>query len=57
NWNSLIFKKSDFIPTYRGTTVHDAPPLSLADVKQISILIADKKLAAFRLSISQIGFL
>ncbi|MFT4836157.1 MAG: NADH dehydrogenase [ubiquinone] 1 alpha subcomplex assembly factor 1 [Psychromonas sp.] len=57
NWNSLIFKKSDFIPTYRGTTVHDAPPLSLADVKQISILIADKQLAAFRLSISQIGFL
>jgi NADH dehydrogenase [ubiquinone] 1 alpha subcomplex assembly factor 1 len=57
NWNSLIFNKSDFIPTYRGATVHNAPPLKLADVKQISILIADKQLAAFRLDISQIGFL
>ncbi|PKH02655.1 CIA30 family protein [Psychromonas sp. MB-3u-54] len=57
NWNSLIFKKNDFIPTYRGTTVDDAPPLNLADVKQISLMIADKQLAAFRLKISQIGFL
>ncbi|ABM03856.1 NADH:ubiquinone oxidoreductase complex I intermediate-associated protein 30 [Psychromonas ingrahamii 37] len=57
NWNSLIFKKSDFIPTYRGATVDDAPQLNLADVKQISILIADKQLPAFQLDISQIGFL
>lgn len=57
NWNSLTFKDSDFIPTYRGTTIHNAPQLQLADVKQISILIADKELQAFRLDISQIGFL
>jgi len=57
NWNTLIYNESDFIPTYRGTTIHDAPSLKLADVKQISILIADKQLPAFRLDMSQIDFL
>lgn len=57
NWNSLIFKKNDFIPTYRGATIDNAPQLKLADVKQISILIADKQLQAFRLDICKIGFL
>lgn len=57
SWKSLIFNQDEFIPTYRGTTVDDAPPLKLADVKQISILIADKQPQSFRLDISQIGFL
>jgi len=57
NWSTLIFKESDFIPTYRGATISNAPPLKLAEVKQISILIADKQLQAFNLDISQISFL
>jgi len=56
-WKTLIFKENDFIPTYRGATIHHAPPLKLTEVKQISLLIADKQLAAFRFDISQIGFL
>ena len=46
----LVFK--DFVPTFRGRTLTDVPPLNPANVVSVGLLIADKQEGPFRLEMS-----
>jgi monofunctional biosynthetic peptidoglycan transglycosylase len=48
----LAFK--DFVPTFRGRVLTDAPPLNPANVTLVGFLIADKQAGAFQLEIASI---
>lgn len=41
----------EFVPTYRGRTLSDVPPLNTAKICQIGFMIADKQEGRFRLEI------
>jgi hypothetical protein len=49
------FQPSDFVSQYRGRLLTDVPPLNLADVKQISLMLADKKSGSFSLVLYSIA--
>jgi monofunctional biosynthetic peptidoglycan transglycosylase len=49
----LLFK--EFVPTYHGRLVPDAPVLNPNNIRQIGFLIADKQAGPFRLEIDWIG--
>jgi len=46
----LLFKQ--FVPTFRGRVLTDAPPLNPANVTSMGFLIADKQAGAFQLEIA-----
>ena len=48
----LVFK--DFVPTFRGRTLTDVPPLNPANVVSVGLLISDKQEGPFRLEMSWI---
>ena len=48
----LAFK--DFIPTFRGRTLTDVPPLNPANVSSVGFLISDKQDGAFQLEVAWI---
>ena len=56
-WVEKTFKPQDFIPTWRGRVVKDAPALKFSDLNQIGILIADKQEGEFKLELSEIEFI
>lgn len=45
---------SDFIPTFRGRLLTDAPPLNPATVNSVGFLISDKQAGPFQLEIGSI---
>jgi hypothetical protein len=45
---------SDFVPTFRGRVLTDAPPLNPATVNPVGFLISDKQAGPFRLEIGWI---
>ena len=45
---------SDFVPTFRGRVLTDAPPLNPATVNSVGFLISDKQAGPFRLEIGWI---
>ncbi|WP_375748840.1 CIA30 family protein [Vibrio sp. HN007] len=51
------FALKDFQAVFRGRLLSDAPILSAEDVKQVGLLIADKKAGPFALHLYQIRFL
>jgi len=51
----LVFK--DFVPTFRGRTLTDVPPLNPANVVSVGLLIADKQEGPFRLEMSWVKVL
>jgi hypothetical protein len=52
-WAPHLFSAEKFDATFRGRRVQ-APPLALADVMEMGILIADKQAGDFRLQVDQL---
>ncbi|MBM3211673.1 DUF4174 domain-containing protein [Candidatus Poribacteria bacterium] len=50
-WTNIKLPFDEFVPTFRGRIVADAPDLSPGKIRQIGFLIADKKPGSFRLEI------
>lgn len=51
-WQVLEIPFASFLPTYRGRTPRDAPPLDISKIRQIGLMIADKQEGSFRLEIA-----
>jgi NADH dehydrogenase [ubiquinone] 1 alpha subcomplex assembly factor 1 len=52
-WTICRLASADFLPTWRGQPVPDAPPLDTARVRQIGLMIADRQEGAFALAIAR----
>ena len=52
----IDFKESDFKPTFRGFEVASAPKFTFANVRQIGLMIADKKEGEFELRVQSLSF-
>ncbi|RLJ64873.1 CIA30 family protein [Sulfurisoma sediminicola] len=55
SWASCRIASADFLPTWRGKPVADAPPLDTARVRQIGLMIADRQEGPFRLAVRSIA--
>jgi monofunctional biosynthetic peptidoglycan transglycosylase len=55
-WLEKSFVAEDFVASWRGKPVENAPRLKLEDVKQLGFLISDKQAGAFKLEVSEIDF-
>jgi monofunctional biosynthetic peptidoglycan transglycosylase len=53
-WITVRVPFSEFVPTFRGRVLTDAPPLAPDQIRQIGFLIADKQEGSFRLEIDWI---
>ncbi len=53
-WITVRILFSEFVPTFRGRVLTDAPPLAPDQIRQIGFLIADKQEGPFRLEIDWI---
>jgi monofunctional biosynthetic peptidoglycan transglycosylase len=53
-WITVQIPFRDFVPTFRGRVLTDAPPLSPEQIQQIGFLISDKQEGAFQLEIDWI---
>jgi len=54
-WTSCRLAGADFLPTWRGRPVPDAPPLDTTRVQQIGLMIADRQAGPFCLAIRTIA--
>jgi hypothetical protein len=50
-WIEARVSFAEFVPTFRGRTLKDAPPLDASKVQRMGIMIADKQEGPFRLEI------
>ncbi len=55
-WTEFKIPFDQFIPVYRGYTLKDKPKLVSSDMAQIGILIADKQVGSFELTLDWIKF-
>ena len=53
-WTEHEFSPTDFIPTFRGRTLSNVPPLEELQISQIGLLISGKQSGSFRLIIDWI---
>ena len=53
-WEEHRLAFSDFVPTFRGRVLTDAPPLNPAKINSVGFLISDKQAGPFRLEIGWI---
>ncbi|MBY5993311.1 CIA30 family protein [Ferrimonas balearica] len=53
-WQTLTFVASDFTATYRGRPVAGAPPLVLAEARQLGLLIGQGQAGDFALSLASL---
>ena len=53
-WTEIRLAVTDFLPSYRGRQVPDAPPLDPAKVRQIGLMIADRQAGPFALKVRSI---
>ena len=53
-WTTSRISFDRFIPTFRGRTPHDAPPLDIARIHQVAFMLADKRPGAFSLEIDYV---
>jgi|AntRauMinimDraft_4_1070384.scaffolds.fasta_scaffold00124_32 monofunctional biosynthetic peptidoglycan transglycosylase len=51
-WQSIDLPWDDFEAVFRGRRLEDAPPLSPEDIRQLGLLIADRREGDFRLEIA-----
>ncbi|MFW9842872.1 MAG: CIA30 family protein [Candidatus Thorarchaeota archaeon] len=51
-WQVVEIPFASFLPTYRGRTPRDAPPLDISKIRQIGFMIAGKQEGRFRLEIA-----
>lgn len=54
-WIDVRLPFADFVPTYRGNTLHDHPRLDPSAIATIGFIIEEKQEGPFRLEIDQIG--
>lgn len=54
-WTTCRLPRADFLPTWRGRPVPDAPPLDTSCVRQIGLMIGDKQAGLFELAIRSIA--
>lgn len=54
-WSCCRLAVADFVPSFRGRPVSDAPPLDPARVRQIGLVIADHQAGPFALSLRSIS--
>ncbi len=54
-WTTCRLASADFLPTWRGKPVPDAPPLDTSRVRQIGLMIADRQEGTFELAIRSIA--
>jgi NADH dehydrogenase [ubiquinone] 1 alpha subcomplex assembly factor 1 len=54
-WTICRLASADFLPTWRGKPVPDAPPLDASRVRQIGLMIADRQEGPFELVIRAIA--
>ncbi|MEJ2721776.1 MAG: CIA30 family protein [bacterium] len=50
-WETVEIPFDEFVPTYRGRTLNDVPPLNAGKICQIGFMVADKQEGCFRLEI------
>jgi NADH dehydrogenase [ubiquinone] 1 alpha subcomplex assembly factor 1 len=53
-WVVVRLAAGDFLPTWRGRIVDNAPPLDPARTQQLGLLIADRQAGGFRLEVGAI---
>lgn len=53
-WLTIEIPISEFRPTFRGWTPPDAPPLDPGEIRQVGLMVADKKAGPFRLDVERI---
>ena len=53
-WSTCLLTSADFVPTWRGRSVTDAPPFDPGRVRQIGLMIADQQEGVFSLAICRI---
>lgn len=53
-WTTVVVPFDVFVPTFRGYTPRDAPPLDRRAVRQLGLLLGDGREGAFRLEIERI---
>jgi monofunctional biosynthetic peptidoglycan transglycosylase len=53
-WLTIELPISEFRPTFRGWTPPDAPPLVPGEIRQVGLMVADKKAGPFRLDVQSI---
>mgnify|MGYP001818124747 FL=1 len=53
-WTVVRLLLTEFEPTFRGFRPRNAAPLNLTDVRQLGLMIADKKAGPFRLDVEWI---
>jgi hypothetical protein len=54
-WTTCRLASADFLPSWRGRSVPDAPPLDTTRVRQIGLMIADRQEGSFVLAIRSIA--
>ncbi|XKE46943.1 CIA30 family protein [Halomonas organivorans] len=54
-WQRIALPWEAFEPVFRGRVLEDAPPLVPEEIRQIGLLIADRRAGAFRLEIAVIA--
>ena len=55
SWTSCRLASADFLPSWRGRVVADAPPLDTARVQQVGLMIADRQEGPFALDVRAIA--
>jgi monofunctional biosynthetic peptidoglycan transglycosylase len=53
-WTTVRIRFSEFLPTFRGRTPSDAPPLDTTSIHQLGFMLADKHPGLFSLEIDWI---
>jgi monofunctional biosynthetic peptidoglycan transglycosylase len=53
-WQTLRLPFEEFLPTLRGRSVREAPPLDLSCVNSVGLMISDRQAGPFRLEIARI---
>ena len=54
-WTTCRLARADFLPSWRGKSVPDAPPLDNSWVRQIGLMIADRQEGPFALAVRSIA--
>ncbi|MFC3193941.1 CIA30 family protein [Marinicella sediminis] len=52
---TIYLPVAEFVPTFRGRVLQDMPVLSLDDVQQMGLLIADKQTGSFNITLHAIS--
>jgi NADH dehydrogenase [ubiquinone] 1 alpha subcomplex assembly factor 1 len=53
-WQHIVLPWHEFEAVFRGRELEDAPPPALDEIRQVGLMIADRREGAFRLEVSRI---